>query len=87
MEYGLRTQEVRAIQKDCIKDGVLTIRRKFSENRLVETTKTGKKGRTYHGENPINGKIRVYLMTDNFELTGQKMLCDPEGLKKIGFID
>ena len=44
MEYGLRTQEVRAIQKDCIKDGVLTIRRKFSENRLVETTKTGKKG-------------------------------------------
>lgn len=44
MEYGLRTQEVRAIQKDCIKDGVLTIRRKFSENRLVETTKTGRKG-------------------------------------------
>jgi integrase len=44
MEYGLRTQEVRAIQKDCIRDGVLIIRRKFSENKLVETTKTGIKG-------------------------------------------
>jgi integrase len=45
MEYGLRTQEVRAIQKDCIKDGELIIKRAFSENTL-STTKT-KKVRTY----------------------------------------
>ena len=44
MEFGLRTQEVRALQKDCIVDGHVVIRRKFSENKLVETTKTGKKG-------------------------------------------
>ncbi|RJP95325.1 MAG: hypothetical protein C4518_01400 [Desulfobacteraceae bacterium] len=44
MEFGLRTQEVRALQKDCIVDGHIVIRRKFSENKLAETTKTGKKG-------------------------------------------
>jgi len=48
MEYGLRTQEVRAIQKDCIIGGsVLVIKRKFAENKLVETTKTGEKGIRY----------------------------------------
>ena len=48
MEYGLRTQEVRAIQKDCIIGGtVLIIRRKFAENTLFETTKTGDKGIRY----------------------------------------
>ncbi|MCP4649571.1 MAG: tyrosine-type recombinase/integrase [PVC group bacterium] len=45
MEYGLRTQEVRAIQKDCVVDGVIAIRRKFAENVLLETTKTRDKGK------------------------------------------
>jgi integrase len=40
MEYGLRVGEARAIQKDCIKDGVVTIKRAFSDNRLKDT-KTG----------------------------------------------
>ena len=40
MEFGLRTQEVRAIQWDCIKDGKLIIKRAFSENEL-KGTKTG----------------------------------------------
>ena len=44
MEYGLRPQEVRAIQKDCIVDGKVQIRRKFSEGRLRESTKTGELG-------------------------------------------
>lgn len=40
MEFGLRTQEVRAIQWDCIKDGRVLIKRAFSENAL-KGTKTG----------------------------------------------
>lgn len=44
MEYGLRTQEVRALQKDCIVDGEITIRRKFEVNKLIDDTKTGEKG-------------------------------------------
>ena len=40
MEYGLRTQEVRALQKDCIVDCVIVIRRAFSDNTLKEHTKT-----------------------------------------------
>lgn len=47
---------------------------------LVET-KTGLSGRTYHKEDLVRGKMCVHL--DN----GHKMLCSPEGLKKIGFID
>jgi len=39
MEYGLRTQEVRALQKDCIKNGRIYIKRAFAENEL-KTTKT-----------------------------------------------
>lgn len=48
--------------------------------RLVET-KTGKTGRTYNHEEPVNGKIRVYL--DD----GGKMLCSPDKLKLKGYID
>ncbi len=42
MEYGLRTQEVRALQRDCITGDLVIIRRSFSDNTLKETTKTGK---------------------------------------------
>jgi integrase len=41
MEYGLRTQEVRALQKDCITDQEIIIKRSFSDNTLQEKTKTG----------------------------------------------
>lgn len=40
MEYGLRVGEVRAIQKDCIVEGKIIIKRAFSDNRL-KNTKTG----------------------------------------------
>lgn len=50
---------------------------------LVET-KTGKKGRTYHKEKKINKKTVVHIDVDGKDV---KMLCDPESLKIIGYID
>lgn len=44
-EYGVRNQEARALQRDCLKDGLVIIRRKFAENELQDTTKTGDKGK------------------------------------------
>ncbi|MGA1841556.1 MAG: tyrosine-type recombinase/integrase [bacterium] len=44
MEYGVRPQEARALQRDSIKDGKIIIRRVFSDNTLREGTKTGSKG-------------------------------------------
>lgn len=41
MEYGLRVGEVRAIKRDCLQGNLLIIRRAFSENTLMEKTKTG----------------------------------------------
>lgn len=46
---------------------------------LVEA-KSGK-GRTYHNKELVNDKVQVFL--DD----GRKMLCAPEKLKVIGFID
>ena len=40
MEYGLRTQEVRALKKDCITDDEVIIKRSFSDNVLQDHTKT-----------------------------------------------
>lgn len=48
---------------------------------LVET-KTGKKGRTYHSKDMINGKVPAYLIDNSTPI-----LCDPKTLKIIGFID
>jgi integrase len=42
MEYGCRPGEARALQKDCIIDGEMVIKRTFSDNLLRETTKTGR---------------------------------------------
>jgi len=50
---------------------------------LVET-KTGKKGRTYHKEKKINKKTVVHIDVDGKDV---KMLCDPNSLKIIGFVD
>jgi hypothetical protein len=46
---------------------------------LVET-KTGLKGRTYHREGKVDGKVIVH--TDK-----GKLLCDPLSIKLTGFID
>ncbi len=64
-------------------------------------TKTGKLGRTIHEKGLVNGKVPVYLVTESkiceegtpkeFEFpvkfSETAMLCDPAGLKHVGFID
>lgn len=40
-EYGLRPGEARALKWDCVTDDTITIRRAYSDNKLVERTKTG----------------------------------------------
>lgn len=50
---------------------------------LVET-KNGKKGRTYHREGHINDKAVVHIKENEKTI---KMLCEPNTLKIIGFID
>ena len=47
-------------------------------------TKTGKEGRTYHRDNLVNGKLIVYVNVDGKQV---KMLCDPETVKIIGYVD
>ena len=53
MEYGVRPGEARALQKDCLADGNVIIRRAFSDTELRETTKTG--------------RIRIYQITAYFQ--------------------
>ena len=53
MEYGVRPGEARALQKDCLADRNVIIRRAFSDNELRETTKTG--------------RIRIYQITAYFQ--------------------
>lgn len=48
-------------------------------------TKTGKEGRTYHRDKLVNGKLLVYVNTDDGKQV--KMLCDPETVKIIGYVD
>jgi hypothetical protein len=48
---------------------------------LVET-KTGKKGRTYHREGLIKGKMIVHIEGED-----KPLLCVPEAVKITGFID
>lgn len=53
MEYGLRNQEVRALQKDCVTDIEIIIRRAWTYHKghevLRESTKTGDKGKRIFG--------------------------------------
>jgi len=42
MEYGLRIGEVIALQKDCVTDTEIIIKRAMSDGELRNTTKTGK---------------------------------------------
>jgi integrase/recombinase XerD len=43
MEFGVRIGELRALQWDCIEGNEVTIKRAFVENKLEESTKTGKR--------------------------------------------
>lgn len=47
-------------------------------------TKTGLKGRTYHREGQVNGKVVVHIDRDGKPV---KMLCDPKTLITTGYID
>ena len=60
----------------------------------IVLTKNGKRGRTYCNDLLINGKVPVYLAEeyndkDNyFEFSEtKKLLCSPESLTIIGYID
>ena len=46
--------------------------------------KTGKIGRTYHSEELIKGKQIVHIEEDGKNI---KLLCNPNTLEVIGFID
>jgi hypothetical protein len=50
---------------------------------LIET-KSGKTGRTYHREARINDKVVVHVDVDGKTV---KMLCDPNTITTIGFVD
>jgi hypothetical protein len=52
----------------------------------IVRTKSGKIGRTYSDEKLHFGKVRVYIMKE-YELTGEKLMCDPESLVVVGYID
>lgn len=51
---------------------------------LVET-KTGLKGRTYHREKSVNKKTVVHIEKEDGKII--KMLCNPDTLKIIGYLD
>lgn len=53
----------------------------------IVLTSTGKTGRTYHDDKPIEGKVKVYIINDEFNLTGENLLCAPDSLQLRGFID
>jgi len=56
--------------------------------KLVQHLKTGKRGRTYNSNGLINKKIPVYFEDNKeFEFSNKAVLCQPENLKLIGFID
>lgn len=55
-EYGLRPGEARALKWDCITEDTITIRRAYSDNRLVERTKTGE-SRVYG----LTGRARMAI--------------------------
>lgn len=54
---------------------------------LLVKTRSGKKARTFHEDEPINGKLPVYPIDDEFRLTGERLLCKPENLQSYGHID
>ena len=47
-------------------------------------TKGGIEGRTYHREGLIKNKMIVHIEVDGRDI---KMLCDPQKIEIIGFVD
>ena len=62
-----------------------------SNSGVIVIIKSGKKGRTYHKKGFINGKVPVYLEQNEGQLDFSDkvvaVLCVPESLKIIGYID
>ena len=48
-------------------------------------TKTGKEGRTFHREGLLNDKLIVHIETEDKKEV--KMLCDPQTVEIIGYVD
>jgi len=49
-------------------------------------TKTGKEGRTFHREGLLNDKLIVHVKVEE-EDKEVKMLCDPQTVEIIGYVD
>lgn len=59
----------------------------MKDSGYIVETKSGKIGRTYHSKGLINKKKPVYLEISKFKYSKTAILCIPESLKVIGFID
>lgn len=53
----------------------------------VVKLKDGRKGYHYPGEGMYAGKARVYIIDSAHKKTGENVLCDPNSLQIIGFLD
>lgn len=56
----------------------------YDNSGLLVRTKSGYEGRTYHKDDLINGKQPVYIDKDEKPL---RLLCQPDSLTIIGYID
>jgi hypothetical protein len=55
---------------------------------LIVETKTGKIGRTYNKKGLINGKVPVYVESDDkSSYSDIAILCDPKTIIQKGIID
>jgi hypothetical protein len=60
----------------------------MNSGKIVMHRKSGRIGRTYDINEPINGKISVYFEIEDGGVFGNKAtLCNPNNLEIIGFID
>lgn len=67
-------------QQEAKQAATIVISNKSGKGYIVETA-SGLRGRTYHTDELVNGKMCVYLENS------KQMLCTPTKLKLIGFID
>jgi integrase len=95
MEYGLRPGEARALMWDCIDEDEILIKRAFSENQLVERTKTKKirrYGLTPYIRDILKGMVRsidgyLFIRKDGRPYTSKNLnkiwheACDRVGIK------
>ena len=52
----------------------------------IVKTQSGKKGYVYN-KPLVDGKVKVYVVDEKFQLTGDKLLCLPDTIKVIGYKD